>query len=102
MRKHFIVDPEFESLPLLNDVESEPIQSERILKGDVGWEFVFEKYFTIHCDFDFAGDEREVKDNSVMLVFQREIPSESLFASFNMLSHFVNFEPEGLNLLHLN
>ena len=54
MREYFIIDSEFERLALLDDVEGEPLESEGVLEGDVGGEFVFEEDLSVDCYFDFS------------------------------------------------
>jgi hypothetical protein len=45
----------------LNNVQGVSIESEGVLKRCVGRELIFEEDFTIYSDFDFTGDEREIK-----------------------------------------
>ena len=101
MREDFIIDSEFERLALLDDVEGEPLESEGVLEGDVGGEFVFEEDLSVDCYFDFSWDEWEIQDYCVVLVFEGYVPGVSLLAAFDVLADLVHLESEGLNLLHL-
>lgn len=85
----------------MDNIEGETLESEGVLEGDVGGEFIFEEDFSVNCYFDFSRDEREIKDDCVVFVFEGDVPGVSFLAAFNVLADFVHLESEGLNLLHL-
>jgi hypothetical protein len=85
---------------LLDDVEGESFKGEGVLKGNIRGELVLEQNFAIDGNFNFSRDEGEVKDDGVVFVLQRDIPSESLLAALHMLPHLLDFKSQGLYLLH--
>jgi hypothetical protein len=102
MGEHLVIDPEFEGLPLLDDVECKAIESEGVLEGDVGREFIFEQYFSVNRYFDLSRDEGEVENDGMVLILERDVPCVSLLASRHVLTDLFDLKSEGLNLLHLN
>lgn len=102
MGEDLIVESEFESLSLLDDVEGEAFEGEGVLKGDVGRKFVLEEHLAVDCDFDFPGDEGEVEYDAVLPVLEGDIPAISLLAALHVLPYLLHFEPQSLDLLHLN
>jgi hypothetical protein len=102
MGEHFVIDSQLEGLALLNEIQREAVEVERILEGHISWEFVLEEDLAIDCDFDFAGEEGEIEEDAVGLVPEGDFPAVPLLAALDVLAHLLDVEPECLNLLHLN
>lgn len=60
MREDLIVDPQFEALTLLDDVQGKAIECEGVLEGYICWEFILQEYLPIDSDLDLPRDEGEV------------------------------------------
>lgn len=43
MREDLIVDPQFEALALLDDVEGESVEGEGVLEGNIGRQLIFQE-----------------------------------------------------------
>jgi hypothetical protein len=102
VREDLVIDAQLEGLSLLDDVEGEAIEVERVLEGDICGEFVLEEDLAIDCDFDLAGEEGEVEDDRVGLVPQCDFPAVALLAALDVLAYLLHVETQGLDLLHLN
>ena len=55
--EHFVVNPELKRLSLLNHIEGEPVQSERVLKRHIASYFCLVHYLSVTSYLDFARHE---------------------------------------------
>ena len=97
-----VVDPELEGLALLDHVEGETVEGERVLEGHIAGHFCLVHNLAVAGYLDFARHEGVVEHQHVVLVLEGDFPGEAFLAALDVLAHLLHVEPQRPDLLHLN